>query len=428
MLRAFLFILLLPLVGHAANPLPFPEAPYLQRIWRDPGGQVYSVIPGKDGILRITRFADGASFRYWIENGARVSRPADAPIPTFGENLIHFADARLTPLPHTLEEVWFESDGVRFYGQLVLPQSNEPVAAMVVAHGSGSEAATDYYFEPAVLIQAGVATLLFDKRGTGRSGGERTHAFDQLARDLLAGLSLLQSDPRIDGKRLGVIGLSQGVYVGLQAAADPRVSALIAAYGMLESPLAEDLQETRQRFESAYPTLDWAEFEPFAVACGLAFAGRQDQYWKAVKQGRKRWRKQIDAEQLAGTMSGDGCLQYGPTLLKAFGRRQLPPGLDWLYDAEAKAAALQIPTLFQFGEADSEAPSASSIAKVGELIAGGKPFALRHYPGADHGMRVWMDDKADSRNYRIHPDYIADQIDWLSRQFGTAVERTAQLR
>ncbi len=430
MLR-WMLILLLPCLAWAQPPLPFPEAAYLQRVWQDARGGVYSVIPSKDGVLRITRFSDGASFRYQMDNGQMIRRPADAPLPVFAEQQIEFDGQLLQPLPHTLEEIWFDSAGVRLYGMLVSPISATPVPAVVVAHGSGKDAATDYYFEPAVYLQAEVATLLFDKRGTGRSGGDYSHDFVQLAADLSAALSVLEDRPEIDAKRLGVVGLSQGVYVALQAAADPRIRFLIAGYGMLESPLAEDLQETRQKFEAAYPNLDWSEFEPFAQACGLAFGARQDAQWKAVKQGRRTWRKRVDAEHLAGTMTGDGCLRYGPMLLKAFGRRQLPPGLDWDFDANARAAALSIPTLFQFGEADTEAPSASSIHKIRDYIAAGKPFTIKTYAGADHGMKVWLNEVDGVRNYRVHPDYIADQISWLRTQLGALgapLERTAQSR
>lgn len=427
MLRILLLMLmLLPACSRADTALPFADAPYLQRIWQDPGGRIYSVIPSKDGVLRITRFEDGQTYRYFLEQGQLQRRPADAPLPSFAQDRIDFDGLALHPLPHRLEEIWFESDGERFYGMLVTPQSEQPVPAVVVAHGSGTDAATDYYFEPAVYLQAGLATLLFDKRGTGRSGGEHSHDFVQLARDLTAALSFLQRQPGIDAQRLGLVGLSQGVYVALQAAADPRVRFMIAGYGMLESPLAEDLQETRHRFEAAYPNLDWSEFEPFASACGRAFGARDDALWPEVKRGRKTWRKRVDPADLAGTMTGDGCLRYGPMLLKTFGRRQLPPGLDWDFDAQARAAALTIPTLFQFGEADQEAPSATSVAKVRAHIAAGKPFTLKTYAHADHGMKVWLDEVDGVRHYRLHPDYVADQIGWLQEL--TSVELAVQSR
>ena len=67
------------------------------------------------------------------------------------------------------EAVTFTSDGVRFSGRLDLPEGAGPYPALVLVHGSGTSKATDYFHTGDFLAAHGIATLTYDKRGTGDS-------------------------------------------------------------------------------------------------------------------------------------------------------------------------------------------------------------------------------------------------------------------
>ena len=60
------------------------------------------------------------------------------------------------------------------------------LAAIVLVHGSGRDAATQYMYTGDHLPAHGIATLTYDKRGTGASTGEYTFDFELLARDVVA--------------------------------------------------------------------------------------------------------------------------------------------------------------------------------------------------------------------------------------------------
>lgn len=70
---------------------------------------------------------------------------------------------------HRSEEVQFASHGDRLSGTLVLPADTEIRAAVVFVHGSGKQ--TRDLFLAERFAQDGIAALVYDKRGAGKSGG-----------------------------------------------------------------------------------------------------------------------------------------------------------------------------------------------------------------------------------------------------------------
>ena len=69
-------------------------------------------------------------------------------------------------------------------------------------------------------MRLGLAALIFDKRGSGTSGGLWTEeSLDDLADDALAATAFLKAQPGIDSRRVGVWGISQAGWVIPHAAA-----------------------------------------------------------------------------------------------------------------------------------------------------------------------------------------------------------------
>ncbi len=100
------------------------------------------------------------------------------------------------------------------------------------------EQVTGSYAE--LLAGAGFATLAFDHRGFGESGGRRQHEDSQgkLA-DLRAAVSALINTAEVDPARIGLVGICLGGgYAVRAAAADPRVRAVAGIAGGYNSPAA----------------------------------------------------------------------------------------------------------------------------------------------------------------------------------------------
>ena len=404
----------------ASQPqLSFPDLNHLTRVWIDDQGNHYSVLQQASGELTVHQPATGDYFYYRRVNDELTGRPAHAPSLILSGDTLLLDDRELTPADLITQEISFTNQGTQFYGILTIPRSDRPVPLVVNSHGSERDAATSFDWAAAWYTEAGFATFIFDKRGTGRSGGKFTHNFDVLADDLEAAITEVSSHPSIDSELVGVGGYSQGVYVTtLAASRNDAIKFIIASYGIVQSPLTEDFLETQLHFQANYPEADWNRFRLLVEACGNAFALGDNEQWKLVRQYRKEWRGLIDPYKLAGTLTGDGCLPWPGLLLRLAGRSQFPPGLVWNHDPFPLIDSLQIPVIWQFGEADEDAPSSESTIQVQQWITEGKPFILHTYPNASHGIFLTSTD-AEGNTYRYKdPVYIKHLIEWLKQQHG----------
>lgn len=89
----------------------------------------------------------------------------------------------------------------------------------------------------------GIAALIFDKRGTGRSTGQDWRAsVESYAKDALSGFDKLAEHPQVDAARIGFWGHSQGAWVSALAGSTQKR----AAFCILECGGAVDVIETTQ--------------------------------------------------------------------------------------------------------------------------------------------------------------------------------------
>ncbi len=123
----------------------------------------------------------------------------------------------------TVEEVAFVSRGTRLSGSIALPKAQPIHAAVVFIHGSGRQARNLELARR--FATAGIAALVYDKRGAGRSGGtyEGNQSMSEknvalLADDAAAALAALARHPALRGVRLGFAGISQAGWIAPIAA------------------------------------------------------------------------------------------------------------------------------------------------------------------------------------------------------------------
>jgi pimeloyl-ACP methyl ester carboxylesterase len=153
-------------------------------------------------------------------------------------------------VPYNAEEITFTSaDGTTLAGRISLPETNLPLPAFMMLHGSeqgmrdnfGNKVMAHY------MLSRGFAILNYDKRGVGESGGvyQESASLSNLnkhAEDAVAGVEYLVSRPEIDVKRIGLIGFSQaGWIIPLAASKSPIVTHMV----ILSGPVASTAQEDR---------------------------------------------------------------------------------------------------------------------------------------------------------------------------------------
>src|SRR5262249_52470402 len=121
-------------------------------------------------------------------------------------------------IPLSIVDTRFAAGDVQLNGRLVMPSGDGPFPLAVIITGSEDPspiAANPLHRE---LPAQGIAVFVYDKRGTGQSGGAYTQDFATLAADAQAAMGEAK---RLAGKRIsraGFIGLSLGGWVAPLAA------------------------------------------------------------------------------------------------------------------------------------------------------------------------------------------------------------------
>ena len=154
------------------------------------------------------------------------------------------------------------ADGSDLSATLTLPDGDGPHPAALLIVGSGEvDRDSDHRSLAlgvtrelaAALAAAGVATLRYDKRGVGASGGEYLSAtFDDARADAEAAVTALRSAPEVDKDRVLVIGHSEGA---LHAAALGADDPTLAGVGLLACPAVTGEAALRWQAERILPTL-----------------------------------------------------------------------------------------------------------------------------------------------------------------------------
>lgn len=112
------------------------------------------------------------------------------------------------------QDVTFTNGTVTLAGTLRLPVKRDPAPAVVMLHGSNYQTRGGQYggigFMADAFARRGFVVLNYDKRGTGKSGGERDDNSELLSGDAAAAVALLRSRSEVDAARVGLWGVSQG--------------------------------------------------------------------------------------------------------------------------------------------------------------------------------------------------------------------------
>ena len=310
------------------------------------------------------------------------------------------------------ETVYFANGDVALAGTLVLPEGSQPHPAVVLVHGSGPQKrdlSTARWF-----AAEGIATLAYDKRGVGESGGDfRKVPFMELCGDGLGAIKYLKSRKEIDAKRIGVWGLSQGGWLGpLAASRSADVAFVIAVSGPGVSPgeqmivyYANELREQGvdegDVREASTVRRDIWNY----MSSGLGYEKTKAELDKART---KRWYNKAKVQQ----DDSFGPLPTPAELSKPVGRSVLWFKQEAVYDPVPALRALRVPALFLFGDRDRLIPVEESVAVIQRVLAEGqhRDFTIRVFPNVDHEMRLVTSEATRA----IDPEYLKTMRDWLS--------------
>lgn len=279
----------------------------------------------------------------------RVSSPPDLPLPT-----PPVREAQRIAVTFT------SHDGTRLAGTLSTPPGQGPHACVILLGPGGMMPRWD---PGDAAARHGWATLSYDPRGVGESGGDYERDRPALqAMDAVAAIAMLQERPEIDSQRIVVLGIGAGGLAGALALANdsPTEGASVVAAVLASLPGPGPL----------FPTLPLHQ-----ISTALA----PDYDWEAGGEARyaamsvTRWQEWLfeDVDEV--------------TLLR---RRISLRSLHDLADLDlAKVlAAAKAPILLVQGGEDPWIPTGAAQALADALAASGAPVEAHLFGGLGHDL------------------------------------------
>jgi uncharacterized protein len=302
----------------------------------------------------------------------------------------------------------FKSHGTTLLGRLILPKGTGAVPLVILLHGAEHDSSRQFDPLQRLLPAENVGAFVFDKRGTGGSGGSYSQDFNLLADDAVAAM---REARRLAGRRSGRIGYqggSQGGWVAPLAANRAPVDFVIVSFGLAVSVIDEDQQEVEiEMREEGHSPEEIASAQEVARAAESIFASGFTEGFAEFDAARAKYKDAPWFKDLHGNYT-HFFLPYSESQLREMGANYRW-GTPFHYDPMPTLRADTTPQLWILGGEDYEAPSAETSRRIRSLIAEGLPFTLAVYPQAEHGMTLFevAPGSAERLSTRYAPGYFA---------------------
>ena len=354
----------------------------------DAGGRAHFELEGDSGVTVF----DGAVGKDRL-TGAFVDHAQ-------GDVRGKFELARSASAPPAVQtrDVTFNNGEVVLSGTLILPARGDHHRAVLFLQGSGPEGRWANRYLAQTFARAGIAALIYDKRGVGGSTGDwRTAGFEALAQDAAAGVRFLRAQAEVDPHHVGVYGHSQG----------GTITPLVDRWaGGLDFIMA-----------SAAGGLDPVDVETYSVGNVMGL----DRLSPSERADASAYLNEVMAVAYHG--AGRATLDDMAARYKDRPWFFAPPPPDNAYWSISRQIAafspaqswrlVKSPVLLVYGGREERIPAKPSIAAISTaLAAGGRPPpTVIVYPEADH-IFVLPGAKATDWPKR-QPDYASRLIRWI---------------
>ena len=328
------------------------------------------------------------------------------PSPTGGHTDSFYLKRKPAPaLLYKEEDVHFQSEGVTLAGTLRLPLTRGRHPAMFVLQGSGGADREAEWFYADYFARHGIATLVYDKRGSGSSGGDyRDEGFNDFAADALAGIHYLQSRKEINPKHVGLRGRSHGGIVApLAASLSKDVAFVINISGTGVPPY----EQVTYQAEAQMRQDGFSESE---IAEALAYMNLK---WAVARAGGKGW------DRLEGATQNARGKRWADRVQLATKPEDIVPSWkrEMSYDPMPALEKVKQPVLAIFGELDTLTPVKETAASYrrGLTRAGNHDFTIKVFPKADHSLLVWPSPNDPSHWPVLAAGYLEMMTNWIDR-------------
>jgi pimeloyl-ACP methyl ester carboxylesterase len=297
-------------------------------------------------------------------------------------------------------------------GTLYLPANARHIPVVIAFH-SASSATRDlalYRHLKEMLPPLGVAVFVYDRRGSGKSSrGAAQGDYLALADDGIAAQRMLARDPRLDAKRIGFWGLSQGGWLSLLAASRSSETAFaICASAPMTTP------EVQMNFavENILRIDGYAQAD---IDAALAVRG-------AVNSAARGQLQRATAQKRLDAAAGE------PWFHLIYLQRAITDGYlrgwakEMWHDPLPIFMSEKAPTLIIYGARDPWVPVRASVNALQALAPPHPNITVAVVAGADHAMNTStsLETQVDPNSLNDEapnsPEYFALLASWLTAQ------------
>jgi uncharacterized protein len=285
--------------------------------------------------------------------------------------------------------VEFHNQEVKLAGSLLLPRSEVPVPAVVFVHGAGRQTRESYREVGGYFASHGIAALIYDKRGTGQSGGayESYEPYENLVNDALSAIAFLEERREIAASQIGIWGLSQGAYISAAAASRSEDIRFIIVVGA-------------------------------DVADGMMFYYRDNLFRRYGLSDRLRdvAEKLYRVDQDLQRTFQDGFR------FSSFVPRSYPPPDQYVHPAWSH---VNKPVLAMWGQLDQNVPVGESVAGLKNSLAqaNNENWTIIILPRTNHDLRISETGALQSKSHGYPPGALQTMTDWA----WSAIERPSEI-
>jgi pimeloyl-ACP methyl ester carboxylesterase len=344
------------------------------------------------------------------------------------------------------QEVTFAAGDITLSGTLIVPAGPGPHPAAVVAHGAaGGQRDFCRLFAQAPL-DAGVAVLIYDKQGHGRSAGAAEPTIFDQANALSAALDLLASTPGLDPGRLGLLGFSNGMWaVPIAAARRPNV-AFVAGVGSPGVTMAESEVHRRTKvLRDAGVGAETLAAVAAAWRCLFGIAATA-QASPQLTSHLEALLKQLSAAPDLHRYETPEFARTNPMLAPSppsgpaadlVAMVSGEPHPELAYDPADDYRRLRCPVFLQYGSQDTSVPAATSAERIADALreSGGPGATIHVYPNLEHQLNVVpaapAGIAAEEASYLFHDfrfgaGVMTDLTSWLRRTLASGSRQQGQ--
>jgi pimeloyl-ACP methyl ester carboxylesterase len=338
------------------------------------------------------------------------------------------------PYPYVEEETSVINNAVnpplKLAGTLTMPKGDGPFPAVVLITGSGAQNRNEELMNhrPFLVLadhltRKGIAVLRMDDRGVGGSkGGSANDTSKDFAGDILAAAEHLRTDKRIDPKKVGLIGHSEGgIIAPMVAAENPDTVAFIVLL--------------------AGPTLTGKEIlflqgEKILMAGGMSASDAKEN--RAVQERLfEVMEKELDAKKRAERLDEElkaSVRKVSGALKKSFesetSRKMQAAALNngWMkffltYDPLPALTKVKCPTLAVWGEKDLQVPPVENVATLKKAIPDyeKRNMTLTVMPGLNHLFQTagtGSPAEYQALTETFSPNALTEVSTWILKQTG----------